>query len=56
MLAELYAAEGCDGLVAVGGGSPMDVAKAVGVVAVHGGSIARYEWGTIPSRGASRRW
>jgi choline dehydrogenase len=46
--AALYAAEGCDGLVAVGGGSPMDVAKAVGVVAEHGGSIARYEWGRDP--------
>jgi choline dehydrogenase len=46
--ADLYAAEGCDGLVAVGGGSPMDVAKAVGVVAVHGGSIAQYEWGHDP--------
>ena len=47
-VAALYAAEGCDGLVAVGGGSPMDVAKAVGVVAEHGGSIARYEWGHDP--------
>jgi choline dehydrogenase len=46
--AAVYAAEGCDGLVAVGGGSPMDVAKAIGVVAVHGGSIARYEWGHDP--------
>jgi len=46
--ADLYMAEGCDGLVALGGGSPMDVAKAVGVVAVHGGSIAQYEWGHDP--------
>jgi choline dehydrogenase len=46
--AELYLREECDGLVAVGGGSPMDVAKAIGVVAVHGGSIARYEWGHDP--------
>lgn len=46
--AALYAAEECDGLVAVGGGSPMDVAKAVGVVTGHGGSIAQYEWGHDP--------
>jgi choline dehydrogenase len=46
--AELYRSEGCDGLVAVGGGSPMDVAKSVGVVVVHGGSIADYEWGHDP--------
>jgi choline dehydrogenase len=43
--AALYAEERCDGLVAVGGGSPMDTAKAVGVVVRHGGSIAQYEWG-----------
>ena len=46
--AETYRRERCDGLVAVGGGSPMDVAKAAGVVAVHGGSIADYEWGHEP--------
>ncbi|NLE21866.1 MAG: iron-containing alcohol dehydrogenase [Actinobacteria bacterium] len=46
--AALYVEEECDGLVAVGGGSPMDVAKAVGVVAGQGGSIAQYEWGHDP--------
>ncbi len=48
--AALYAERGCDGLVALGGGSPMDTAKSVGVVACHGGSIARYEWGHDPIR------
>ena len=46
--AAVYAGEGCDGLVAIGGGSPMDVAKGVGVVVRHGGSIAQYEWGHDP--------
>ena len=48
--AALYAERGCDGLVALGGGSPMDTAKSVGVVARHGGSIAQYEWGHDPIR------
>lgn len=42
--AELYKAEGCDGLIGFGGGSPMDTAKSIGVVAVHGGSILDFEW------------
>ena len=46
--AAIYASEGCAGLVAIGGGSPMDTAKGIGVVAAHGGSIARYEWGRDP--------
>jgi choline dehydrogenase len=42
--AELYQSEVCDGLIGFGGGSPMDTAKAIGVVAVHGGSILDFEW------------
>jgi choline dehydrogenase len=46
--ARLYAESGCDGLVGLGGGSSMDTAKSIGVVARHGGSIADYEWGRDP--------
>ena len=45
-----YRAQRCDGLVAIGGGSSMDTAKGIGVVAVHGGSIVEYEWGGSPIR------
>ncbi len=45
---EVYREEGCDGLVALGGGSSMDTAKGVGVEIVHGGSIADYEYGKTP--------
>jgi choline dehydrogenase len=46
--AELYTAEGCDGLVGLGGGSSLDTAKSIGVVVRHGGSILGYEWGHDP--------
>ncbi|MGM9600202.1 MAG: iron-containing alcohol dehydrogenase [Faecousia sp.] len=36
---------GADCIIALGGGSPMDVAKAVGVLARYGGSITQYEGG-----------
>jgi len=46
--ARYYQSERCDGLVAIGGGSSIDTAKSIGVVAVHGGSIGQYEWGKDP--------
>ncbi len=39
---DLYRREACDGLIAVGGGSPIDAAKAVGLVAANGGDIRDY--------------
>ena len=41
--AALFKECGATSLVALGGGSPMDVSKAVGILAVHGGKIADYE-------------
>ncbi|MHC1701763.1 MAG: alcohol dehydrogenase-like regulatory protein ErcA [Humidesulfovibrio sp.] len=41
--AELYRSEGCDAVVAVGGGSPMDCAKGIGIVCANGRHILDYE-------------
>jgi alcohol dehydrogenase class IV len=39
---DLYRSEGCDGLIAVGGGSPIDLAKGVALLSTHGGPLERY--------------
>ncbi len=39
---DAWRASGADGLVALGGGSSMDLAKAVGLLASHEGPLARY--------------
>ncbi len=40
--AELYKASGCDGLIAVGGGSAIDCAKGVAIAATHEGPLKTY--------------
>ncbi len=39
---EVYRAGGCDGLVALGGGSSIDLAKGVGLLASHAGSLSDF--------------
>jgi len=40
--AALYKAEACDGLIAVGGGSSIDLAKGVAIAATHSGALTEY--------------
>ena len=40
--ADLYRSEGCDGLVAIGGGSSIDLAKGVAIAATHPGPLTTY--------------
>ncbi len=41
--AALYRLEGCNAIVAVGGGSPMDCAKGIGIVSTNHGDIVDFE-------------
>ena len=41
--ARCYIDSGCDAIIAVGGGSPMDCAKGIGIVTANRGSILNYE-------------
>ena len=40
--AAMYRAQGCDGLIALGGGSAIDCAKGVAIAATHGGPLKTY--------------
>ncbi len=40
--AQVYEAQGCDGIVAVGGGSSIDLGKGVAIAATHPGPLATY--------------
>ncbi len=41
--ADLYRREGCEAIVAIGGGSPMDCAKGIGIVTSNGRHIREFE-------------
>lgn len=40
--AELYRAQNCDGVIAIGGGSPIDLAKGVALLVSHDGPLKHY--------------
>ncbi|WP_027995011.1 iron-containing alcohol dehydrogenase [Simplicispira psychrophila] len=40
--AQMYQAQGCDGIIAVGGGSAIDCAKGVAIAATHAGPLTYY--------------
>lgn len=51
---EIWQDKGCDGVIALGGGSPIDLAKAVALLASHGGALADYNVKTGGSAGIGK--
>lgn len=41
--AEIYESEGCDALLSIGGGSPTDCAKGIGILSANPGPLSAYE-------------
>ena len=48
---ELYRSYECDGLIALGGGSAIDLAKIIALMSTHTGSLPRY---SVPENGGAR--
>lgn len=40
---QVFQDHGCDAIISIGGGSPQDAAKGIGIVATNGGHIREYE-------------
>lgn len=51
---DIWRDKGCDGVIALGGGSPIDLAKAVALLSSHGGSMADYNVKTGGSEGIGK--
>ena len=51
---DIWKDKGCDGVIALGGGSPIDLAKAVALLTSHGGTLADYNVKTGGSAGIGK--
>ena len=51
---EIWKDKGCDGVIALGGGSPIDLAKAVALLTSHGGQLVDYNVKTAGMEGIGK--